>query len=148
MIIRKATLADLEQTAGLFNEYRIFYNQPGDMQRARDFIAQRINRNDAEIFIAEMEHGHLAGFVQLYPLFSSVRTKRLWLLNDLYVTPAFRGRRLSVALIDRAKQLTRDTGAAGLMLETARSNTIGNALYPATGFALDNDHNYYSWDCI
>jgi len=148
MIIRKATLADLPQTAALFDEYRIFYNQPGDMPRAHDFIAQRIICNDAEIFVAEVEHEHLAGFVQLYPLFSSVRTKRLWLLNDLYITPAFRGRRISVALIDRAKQLTRETGAAGLMLETARSNTIGNALYPATGFSLDHDHNYYSWDCI
>jgi hypothetical protein len=31
-------------------------------------------------------------------------------------------------------------------LETAKSNTIGNNLYPRTSFFLDEDHNYYSWD--
>jgi ribosomal protein S18 acetylase RimI-like enzyme len=71
--------------------------------------------------------------------------KRLWLLNDLYVHPSFRGQRVSVKLIDRAKQHTHETQAAALLLETAKSNTIGNNLYHRTDFVLDNDHNYYSW---
>ena len=32
------------------------------------------------------------------------------------------------------------------ILETAKENLIGNNLYIKTGFALDVDHNFYSWD--
>lgn len=85
------------------------------------------------------------GFVQLYPLLSSVRLKRLWLLNDLYVTPKFRGMKVSVLLVDSAKQLARETNSAGLLLETGKSNKIGNSLYLTTDFVLDTDHNYYAW---
>jgi GNAT superfamily N-acetyltransferase len=72
--------------------------------------------------------------------------KPLWLLNDLYVKPMHRGQGHSIALIDAAKKLAIDTDAAGLMLETAKTNDVGNQLYPKTGFVCDHDHNYYSWD--
>lgn len=148
MIVRQAETGDLPQLAIVFDEYRVFYNQQSDPLRAASFLSERIRNQESEIFVADPGDNTLAGFVQLYPIFSSVRMKRLWLLNDLYVNPGFRGRGISVKLLDRAKQLARETGAAGLTLETAKSNIIGNNLYPGTGFALDSDHNYYTWDCL
>jgi len=85
--------------------------------------------------------------VQLYPIFSSTRMKKLWLLNDLYVETHFRGLGISVALIDAAKTFCKTTLSCGMILETTKSNDIGNNLYQNTGFELDSDHNYYSWDC-
>jgi len=87
-----------------------------------------------------------AGFVQCYPLFTSVGMKKLWLLNDLFVKPEFRGRDISKQLISRCKQLAKDTGAKGLMLETEKSNTIGNKLYPQEGFVLNDSSNFYVWE--
>jgi len=72
--------------------------------------------------------------------------KRLWLLNDLFVHQDARGHGISKLLIERAKQLAKDTNAAGLMLETEVSNHIGNQLYPATGFKLNEASNFYDWD--
>ena len=100
---------------------------------------------ESVIFIAESEQNELTGFVQLYPIFSSTRMKRLWLLNDLYVNDRFRSQNISIQLIDAAKKLAVETDSAGLILETAKSNKIGNNLYPRTNFELDFDHNYYSW---
>jgi GNAT superfamily N-acetyltransferase len=90
--------------------------------------------------------GDLAGFVQLYPLFSSTRMKKLWLLNDLFVQEEYRGKGYSLALIEKSKKLCEETGACGLMLETHKENIIGNKLYERTGFSLDAEHNYYSWN--
>lgn len=146
MIIRKATIGDIRQLAVLFDAYRVFYEKDSDTAKARAFLSDRIQQNESVIFVAENEENILTGFVQLYPLFSSSRMKRLWLLNDLFVAPEQRGRGISVALIDAAKELCRSTDSCGMMLETAKSNTIGNRLYPKTGFELDNAHNYYSWD--
>jgi GNAT superfamily N-acetyltransferase len=70
----------------------------------------------------------------------------MWLLNDLFVNPNFRGKGISVALIDEAKKLCTNTGSCGMLLETAKSNLIGNQLYLKTGFSLDTAHNYYEWE--
>jgi GNAT superfamily N-acetyltransferase len=112
---------------------------------ARAFISERIKNKDAEIFAAESDDGILTGFVQLYPIFSSTNMKRLWLLNDLFVNPNYRGQHIGVLLIERAKKLAKETSSAGLMLETSKTNLIGNKLYPKTDFVLDEDHNYYNW---
>jgi ribosomal protein S18 acetylase RimI-like enzyme len=144
--IRTASIKDLNHLAVLFDEYRIFYEYKSDVQSATDFLCERIKKKESEIFVAEKENKTLTGFVQLYPIFSSTRMRRLWLLNDLYVDPDFRGQNISVQLINRAKQLVIETHACGLQLETAKSNKIGNELYPKTGFVIDREHNYYYWD--
>ncbi|HEY9004592.1 MAG TPA: GNAT family N-acetyltransferase [Ohtaekwangia sp.] len=145
MTITQALPDDLEALAPLFDAYRVFYQHPSDLPGATAFLSERITSHDSVIYIAWSDENIPIGFVQLYPLLSSTRMKRIWLLNDLYVAPAFRGLKVSVKLIDRAKQLTQETGAASLLLETAKTNTIGNSLYQRTDFVLDTDHNYYSW---
>lgn len=146
MKTRKISIADIENVSKLFDEYRIFYEKKSDQEGAKKFLLERIENKESEIFVAESDENELAGFVQLYPVFSSTRMKRLWLLNDLYVNKNYRGHGISVLLIDEAKKLCRETNACGLVLETAKSNGIGNSLYPKTGFSLDMEHNYYSWD--
>lgn len=145
MTIHPATTQDITPLARLFDEYRVFYQYPSDIPGSETFLADRLSSGDSVIYVARSTDDTIMGFVQLYPLLSSVRMKRLWLLNDLYVHPSFRGLKVSVKLINRAKQLTRETQAAALMLETAKSNVIGNQLYHRTNFILDTDHNYYSW---
>ena len=143
--IRNATVADIEQLADLFDQYRVFYEKKSDKKAARAFLTARISNRESEIFIA-LHRGDIVGFVQLYPLFSSTRMKRLWLLNDLFVRPEFRGQGFSIDLIEKAKELCRNTNACGMFLETAKSNDVGNNLYPKTDFNRIEDYNFYSWD--
>ncbi|MDO3425097.1 GNAT family N-acetyltransferase [Chryseobacterium sp. APV1] len=141
---RKAQLADVQQLAELFDQYRIFYHKDSDIPAAEKFLTERIENNDSEIFVAENE-GKLVGFVQLYPLFSSTRMKRYWLLNDLYVNENYRGKGFSKQLIEASKELAKSTDAAGILLETGKSNDIGNKLYPSCGFEIYDEVNFYEW---
>lgn len=145
MTYRKAQEEDLDAITELFNAYRVFYRKEADLNAARKFLSDRIIQKDSEIFVAENPENNLAGFVQLYPLFSSTRMKKLWLLNDLFVNPEYRGKGISVGLIESAKQLVRDTNACGMFLETEKSNLIGNRLYPKTNFVLNEEANFYEW---
>ena len=142
--IRKPTLADLPELSGLFDLYRIYYKKETDLKAAERFLKERIEKNESVIFVATSD-GKLVGFTQLYPLFSSTRMKRLWLLNDLYVAQEFRGKGASRKLLEAAKDLARTTDAAGLLLETEKTNTIGNSLYPSAGFELYEENNFYWW---
>ncbi len=146
MKIRKATTNDLDQLTDLFNQYRVFYKKSSDISAGKEFLKERMVNNESEIFVALNEEDNFTGFVQLYPIFSSTRMKRLWLLNDLFVAPSYRGQGISVSLIDKAKELCRSTNACGLLLETAKTNTAGNKLYPRTEFVLESDSNFYVWN--
>jgi GNAT superfamily N-acetyltransferase len=146
MIIQTASLAHLTELSLLFDQYRIFYGKTSNTTAAQSFLTDRITRQESIIFIAYANDEQAVGFTQLYPIFSSTRMARLWLLNDLYVAPDYRGRGYSLALIDAAKAHAISTNAVGLTLETTKTNEIGNQLYPRTGFFLDSEHHFYSWD--
>lgn len=141
---RIVTVRDLSQLAQLFDEYRMFYYKESDIPNAENFLRERIENKDSEIFVAEKE-GELVGFVQLYPIFSSTRMKRYWLLNDLYVNGNHRGKGYSKELIEQAKELCKSSKACGILLETGKSNSIGNQLYPSCGFELYDAVNFYEW---
>ena len=142
--IRRATLADLDAVAPLFDAYRRFYAQPGDIGRARDFLFERLSRGESVVLLA-LQGETPAGFTQLYPIFSSVRTARTWLLNDLFVAEDARRGGVARALLDAAADFAREQGAAGLMLETMRDNVPARALYVAAGWHED-DTQWYSFD--
>ena len=144
--IRKAQKDDIAELAILFNRYRVFYRQQDDIPAAIRFISERMSAGDSHILVSVDENGILTGFTQLYPLYSSTRMKRLWLLNDLFVQEEYRGRGISKQLIAAAKELAILTNACGLLLETATSNQVGNQLYPATGFKLESGSNFYFWN--
>ncbi|HNR20995.1 MAG TPA: GNAT family N-acetyltransferase [Bacteroidia bacterium] len=146
--VKKASIADLEQLSTLFNEYRIFYKKESDIAGSKQFLLERISSKESEIFVAENEINKLVGFVQLYPLFSSTRMKRVWLLNDLYVEVNFRGFGLAKLLIDKSKELCVSTNACALILETEKENIIGNQLYLSAEFKKDTLHNFYEWEVI
>jgi GNAT superfamily N-acetyltransferase len=146
MNIEKAILSDLEELNELFDAYRVFYEKESNKEGSREFLKERIENKESVVFIARNSEAVATGFVQLYPLFSSTRMQRFWLLNDLYIEKIFRGQGFSKALIERSKEHCIDTQACGMMLETAKDNHIGNQLYPTTGFSLEEDHNYYTWD--
>ena len=50
------------------------------------------------------------------------------------------------SLLECVRQLCCEIYAASFSLETAKTNTIGNKLYPAVGMELNTDFNFYSWD--
>jgi len=146
MKILPANIDHVAELAKLFDAYRVFYRKKSDLQGAIQFLYERLKNQESKVYVAlDIQTTKIVGFAQLYPIFSSTRMARLWLLNDLYVDPEFRGKGISKQLLDRAKELAVLTRAAGLSLETEKSNEIGNNLYLKTDFILEEDHNFYFW---
>ena len=106
---RKATNLDIKDLSKLFDKYRIFYENKTDVETAEKFLTQRLQNGESEIFVAENEESKIVGFIQLYPIFSSTRMQKLWLLNDLFVDENYRGKGVSVLLINQSKKLCKQT---------------------------------------
>ena len=144
MKIRDAKTTDIMELTKLFNSYRMFYGKKSDLKAAEEFLICRIEKKDSKIFVCEI-NDIIVGFVQLYPLFSSTRVSKYWLLNDLFVDEQQRGKGYSKLLIKEAKKLVLQSEACGMMLETEKSNKIGNKLYKSTGFKKNELCNFYEW---
>ena len=144
MKIREAKISDIDNLSSLFNSYRMFYGKDSNVGVAKKFLESRIKLCDSKIYVSEVDQC-LTGFVQLYPIFSSTRVGKYWLLNDLFVDANERGKGYSKHLIKKAKDLVKDTSACGMMLETDKTNNIGNNLYPSQGFKKNIASNFYEW---
>lgn len=140
--IRRAGPRDLDALAALFDAYRSFYGQPADLGRAREWLRARMRFGESVVLVAE-RNDVAVGFTQLYPMYSSVRTARTWILNDLYVDASARRGGVARALLDAAAAFAREDGALGVSLETTRDNAPARALYRAAGWHED-DTQWYS----
>lgn len=144
MEIVKATLTHLDAVAGLFNEYRIFYNQKTDIDAATAFLKDRITKNQSVILLAIDENDEKVGFTQLYPTYSSVSLQPFYILNDLFVKPSIRSKGVGETLLKAAKELCVIENCKGLALETATDNPA-QKLYERLNWKQDGNFLHYFW---
>lgn len=141
-----ATTNYLDPLVKLFDQYRQFYGQTSNPVQSKLFIKERIENQDSVIFLALDNNDNVLGFVQLYPLFSSVFASRKWILNDLFV--AERSRRLGVAkqLLRKVKELAIETDVTSIFLEVQVKNKKAQQLYKAFGYIEETEHYSYFLD--
>jgi ribosomal protein S18 acetylase RimI-like enzyme len=134
---RLATLADLEKIAPLFDAYRQFYEQKPDLDLARTFIRDRVERGESDILLAVDVDGDVLGFCQLYPTFCSVEAAPIYALYDLFVRPEARRSGAGRALLLAAEALAQKNGKVRMDLTTARTNLPAQAAYEVLGWVRD-----------
>lgn len=143
--VRRAELADLEELKRLFAAYRVFYGEAWEEAQAEVFLRERLTRGESVLFLAERrESGAGAGFVQLYPSFSSVGLRRIWILNDLYVRETDRRQGIGRMLLHAAKAHASITQAVRLELSTGKRNAAAQQLYESVGYVREDEFYNYS----
>ena len=137
MSVTAVGVADLDALVPLFAGYLQFYQVPRSATEIHAFLLERLQRGDAQLFIARDKQGMAQGFTQLYPLQSSLALAPAWLLSDLFVLPSARRQGVGEALMNAARAYAEARGACGLQLETAKTNLAGQALYERLGYVRD-----------
>lgn len=143
MKIRAFLLSDLNQVAVLLDEYRMFYKKDSDVEACKQFIEERYNNKESIIFLAE-ENEKVFGFVQLYPVFSTVSLQRAYILNDLFVRSINRSSGASKKLIEKSFDFAKENNARYVCLETGVDNVNAQGLYEKMGMSVDNEVLHYS----
>ena len=145
--VRWANVSEIEKIVPLLDAYRQFYEKPSDAALSRAILSARMSGEQSKVVLATDETGVALGFVQLYPLFSSLsmslEESSVWLLNDLFVSPQARGRGVGAALLKFAQDWSAAEGLGYLMLETAKTNATAQSLYESQGW--QRDEMYYTY---
>lgn len=143
--IVQVSVEQIDLVVPLFDAYRQFYGRTPDLDGARRYLAERLERGESVIF-AVVEDGQALGFTQLYPSFSSVSMKQIWILNDLFVAEDTRRQGIGAWLLRAARDHASGTGAVRLALSTAATNTKAQALYERDGWKRDTEFLHYEYD--
>ena len=141
MEIREATLEDIPALMPLFRGYADFYESDPDDADVEALLREVIAapENEAYLLVATDDEGKVVGFANNDWKWSSLRGKKIVLMDDLFVHPDARGRRVR----GRADQGGRRRRAQGTARPTSsgtrrttttapRPSTTGSAAAPAT----------------
>ena len=142
-IVRPAQPADIPALAALFDAYRRFYEQQSDLGGAEAFLRERMEAGDSVLLVACPAGSQPIGFTQLYPSFSSVSMRRIFILNDLFVAPEARRTGVARSLLEAARAHAASAGALRLSLATALDNRSAQRLYEAEGYVRDEVFLHY-----
>ncbi len=142
IVISPVGLEQLDQLLPLFEKYLVFYRQPCAPDKCRAYLQTRIERGEAQIFIARDGEQALE-FVLSYPNFSSVSLARTLTLNDLYVCESARRQGVARQLITATLNYASSINAVRIDLSTACDNHAAQALYRQLGFVQDTDYLSY-----
>ena len=145
MQIIKATLEHLDLLTPLFVKYREFYGELPFPDSSRDFLEKRLSRDESVIFlaVAKDDERKILGFCQLYPSFSSLSLKRVWILNDIYVAEDARRQLVADHLMKHAKKMAKETQAVRMRVSTSIDNEVAHKVYESIGFKEDIQFKNY-----
>ncbi len=126
--------ADLADLLPLMRAYCDFYEvAPSDdalLAMSRTLIA---SPDEGVQLIARDDDGRAVGFATIFWTWATTRGMRIAVMNDLFVTPAARGKRLGEALIAACADRCRAQGVTSLTWQTALDNVRAQALYDRIG---------------
>jgi GNAT superfamily N-acetyltransferase len=133
--IRTASSADIpaciELLGVLFDQEKDFIADSG---KQADGISLVLDNPEAgRIFISEFD-GRVLGMVMLLFTVSTFMGKKVAILEDLVVSPEWRGKGVGSRLIDAAIAYARNTGFGRITLLTDHDNETAHRFYASRGF--------------
>lgn len=142
-VVRTATVDDVGEVSRLFAGYLDFYEHPREPAEVAAYLSARIGNGESVVLLAEVD-GAAVGFAQCYPTWASLELAPAWVLYDLFVDPAARGRGVGRVLLRAVAERARAAGATTAVLETAYTNTPAQALYESEGWVRDTTYRTYA----
>ena len=141
--IKLASIINIEELNNLFEQYLNLYQIKSLGENSKQFLTQRLKNKDSIIYIV-FENQIAAGFVQLYPSFSSMAMKPIWVLNDLFISPNYRRNGLAKKLIAEVENQAKKNKIFSIKLATAINNLEANQLYLSLDYLINDQFTFYS----
>jgi ribosomal protein S18 acetylase RimI-like enzyme len=132
--IRPATLLDLEAVLALHRDFFAEDGYPFREEESRANLARLLAEPGLGRVFAMDEDGTVAGYLVLTFGFSLEFGGRDALVDELYVSPGYRGRGLGTRALDAAEAVCREQGIRAVHLAVERYKEGAQALYRRMGF--------------
>ena len=142
MRIIQASLEHLDQLTPMFIRYREFYGAMPQQADSKKFLSERLEKQEAIILLA-LENDTALGFCLVYPSFSSVLLRPIWIINDMYVVEESRRKQVANQLLQQVAKQAREHNVVRLRVSIQANNAIARRLYEASDFVEDQHFRSY-----
>src|ERR1700760_1541130 len=142
MRVEAASVDHLPELLRLYVAYRIFYGEAPELERADDFLRERLTNSSGRYFLA-WAGDSAVGFMHLMPSTNTLAMRPIWFLEDLYVDERARRQGVATQMLTHAEEFARITGAERLTLATARDNVTAQQLYQKHGYQREDHFLYF-----
>ena len=115
----------------LFSQEREFGPDPAAQSKG---LAMIINNPDAGFILVYEAGGTIRGMVLILFTISTALGKKVAILEDMIVTPDFRGKGVGTSLVERALEFALDKGCGRVTLLTDNDNEAAHKIYRKCGF--------------
>ena len=134
LVIRTARPDDAPTIHGFVTELAIYEREPDAVEATIEDYRRQLEspRPPFECLLAEVD-GAPVGFALFFPIYSTWRGRAGIHLEDLYVTPAMRGRGAGRALLSRVAALAAERGCARVEWAVLDWNEPAIGFYRALG---------------
>lgn len=133
-MIEEVTESNFNEVLPLIKEYQEFYGVPEiDEEKNKRYFSQFLGKNINGVLHLYRAEGRAVGFTTIYRGYSSTRAEEVAILNDLFVSPDYRGRGYAKQLISHAIEEAKGRGFYRIQWLTAKSNMEAQNLYSSLG---------------
>lgn len=132
---RAATPADFEQIIALITEFSVFEKTPEKMKNSVERM--QAEQDFFNCIIVENEAGTIVAYVAYFYCYFTWSGKSLF-MDDLYVTPAYRGKGIGGQLIERLIELARSEGCHRLHWQVSEWNAKAITFYEKLGAKIEH----------
>jgi GNAT superfamily N-acetyltransferase len=132
--IRKATETDFPSLIHLFLEFATFEN----LQHRMDNSVERMvsEKEYFNGFVAVLPDQQIVGYATWFFAYYTFSGKTMY-MDDLYITPAYRGKGLGSGLIKRVIEKARETGCNKIRWQVSEWNHQAISFYNQLGAEID-----------
>ncbi|WP_226670656.1 GNAT family N-acetyltransferase [Metabacillus litoralis] len=143
LIIRSVEKDDMNQLTDLMYQYIVdFYKRPKPpIENIHNLIDTLLEKKRGIQFVAEQD-GKLLGFATLYFSFSTTKTDKVTVMNDLFVVENARGTGVAQELFKQCEKYTKENEYAHMGWVTGTDNYRAQRFYEKMGGSLGNWMNY------
>jgi GNAT superfamily N-acetyltransferase len=144
-VIRAASVQDVAALAILVEQYWSFEGIPGfDSRRIEELLRAALSAEGRARCWLAGQPGEPAGYLLAVPVFSLEHGGMMAEIDELFVTPAVRGRGIGAALLAEAERVLQESGVRRLQLQLASGNAHARDFYVARGYARRSSFDL--WD--
>ena len=139
-MIRKLNKDDFKRWSNLYQEYASFYNVPMNMDILETLWEWINDENHIVNGICFELNNKILGIAHYRTMPRPIKGQYIGFLDDLFVEPEFRGKKIAQKLINHLKSLSKVNNWEGIRWITHSSNENAKKLYDKiannTGFEL------------
>jgi len=132
--VREAELNDRNALRGLMNTYIYdFYHYPRPEEEKLENLLDVLMEKKAGTQFVALYDGELVGFATLYFTYSTLRTGKVVIMNDLFVTEKCRIQGVGTKLFRACNQYAAYNGYVAMLWETSKANENAQKFYEKMG---------------